>query len=219
MKLRRNTGSALFLAVLAITAPACESSEPAGPIIATVDGRPVYESVADSRIAGIAQLHGGDIEVALGEDWRVVVLRTLTDDIIVEIEAEERGVAVSDGDVDQALDDLRAAIGGGDEWEAWLAQNGIDEQEARRRLYLQESSSRVYRAITEGIEATEENAEAYYNANPDQFKDSGGTLPFIEVRNSLMDELTGDMQEAAFVDWLETRRDEVEVEVLADDWK
>lgn len=219
MKARRTTGAAVLAVILSAVIAACGSSDGSGPIIARVDGRPIHQSVADARIAGIGQVHGDDIAAALGEDWRTTVLRTLTDDIIMQIEAEARGVEVSNAEVDQELDDLRTAVGTDEEWEAWLTRNGIDEGEARRRLLLQETSSRVYRAITEGVQATEADAEAYYEANPDKFTTSDGLLPFLEVRNSLIDTLTGDMQEEAFADWLEQRRGNVEIEVLADEWK
>jgi len=188
------------------------------PVIAKVDGVPIHESQADARIAGIAAVHK-DITSALGPEWRSLILQSLVDDVLMAQEARRVGIDVIKEDVDASLDSLRSRFASEDDWKRFLEDQGIDQTELERRILLQLVGSRVYEEVTAAVAPTEDELHAYFEAHQSDFTVDGKVQPFLEVRNSIEDTLTKQMQDEAFGAWLQQRRSEANVVVVSDEWR
>ena len=194
------------------------ASSGSDPVIARVDGIDIRQSRADSRIAGIASMHG-DVEATLGPDWRSVILESLVDDVILQIEGEQSGLTATDEDIAAELADTQALVGDDEAWEAWLDERGIDDRELERRLAAQIVANRVFNHVTDGLQATDAEVRQYYDDHPDVFTTGDGLQEFAEVESLILEELTARAKDTGYRDWLSARRAEVEIEVLHDDWK
>ncbi|MEN8113312.1 MAG: SurA N-terminal domain-containing protein [Actinomycetota bacterium] len=209
---------AAVVVVLAGAAFALSRDRTPDPVIATVDGIPIHESAATSRVEGINTVHA-DAEPSMGPEWRAMVLQSLVDDVIMNREAEELGLDPSDKEVAAELDSLRSRFSSSDEWKQFLEDSGMNEDEIERRILLQMIGARVYNAVTGDIVVTDDDLLAYYEDHEDDFTVNGEVRAFLEVRSSIEDEVSKTLKDAAYGDWLERTRKEVVVVVVSDDWK
>lgn len=193
-------------------------AEDLGPVIATVDGRPVYLSEARARIEGLASVHG-DVAKTLGANWPQAVLQSLVDDQIIEAETEARGITVSDSEVAVALGNVEQMFPSVTEFQKWLDSQHMDMEELERRIELQTLAARVYTAVTVDATATIEDVRGYYRSHREQYVGvDGATLPFSAVRSSIREKLDKRAKDRAYGTWLEERRRQVKVVVVMDDW-
>ncbi len=188
------------------------------PLIAEVDGIPIRQSQADSRIEGIASIHG-DITTTLGSEWRATVLQSLVDDVIVQIEADRRSLEPTDADLEQAVADTKAMVGTDADWEIWLTDQGLDDEEVERRLTTQIRTNRVYDAVTADVTIARTDLEAYYEANLDQFTVDGAVRELSEVEEQIKVAVESMMRDRVYAEWIDARRAEVILEVVHDDWR
>lgn len=188
------------------------------PIIATVGGIAIHESAANSRIAGINAVHD-DAATAMGSDWKATVIQSLVDDVIMQQEAERLGVDPTSEEVATEVDALRVKFAEDGSWEEFLESQGMDEAEIERRVRLQMIGARIYNAATEEAVPTDDDLVAYYEANLADFTVNGDVRAFLEVRNSIEDEVTKRMRDTAYLAWIEGQRGTVTVVVVSDAWK
>lgn len=196
------------------------STEPLdlGPVIATVNGRPVYLGEARSRIEGIATLHG-DVEEVLGDDWHEVILASLVSDQVLREEAEARGLGVTDADIASSVAEVQEMVGEGQTFEGWLSDQEMSYAEFQRRIELQLIGSRVYLAVTEDVKVTGAEIRNYYQANQAEFTGTDGHVStLLEVKASIRDGLLKDKQDLAYAEWLEEAKADAAVEVVIEDW-
>jgi FKBP-type peptidyl-prolyl cis-trans isomerase (trigger factor) len=218
MKKRRPASIAVLLTAVIVIAVPLAACEDRGDVIATVDGVPIYAAQAEERIAGMTNLHG-DVEESLGADWRTDILRTLTDEAIIQIEAERLGISISEPQIQAEILSVMNVAGGEENWDEWLEANDLTEDSLSERIRRQLLAGEVFASVMNAVMPTDEQIETYYEDNVDEYTRQGEAIPFLEVRNSIRDRLAREMQDAALADWLNSRRAEVEVEVLGDAWK
>lgn len=187
-------------------------------VIATVDGIPIYESAANSRIEGINAVHE-DAATAMGSDWKQTVIQSLVDDVIMQQEAERLGVDPTPVEVDAEVAALRVKFSEDGGWDEFLESQGMTEAEIERRIRLQMVGARIYNAATEDAVPTEDDLVAYYEANQADFTVNGDVRAFLEVRNSIEDEVTKRMKDTAYLAWIDGQRGSVTVVVVSDAWK
>lgn len=83
----------------------------------------------------------------------------------------EANVVVTDEELAEAMDEVRASVPPGQELEAALAASGTTIEELTANIKEQLATRKFLESKTEGIEdATEAEAREYYDANPDRFK-------------------------------------------------
>jgi parvulin-like peptidyl-prolyl isomerase len=204
----------------ATTATATRSIEPLdlGPVIATVDGQPIYLGEAKARVDGLTTMHG-DLSSGLGEGWHDLVLDSLVSDKVQLAEAKTLGIEVTDADIQSAVADVTAVLGEGQTLDAWLIDRGISYAEFVRRIELQIVGSRVMAAVTEDVAVTGEEIRDYYRQNPTEFQGADGHVSaLLEVRNSIRDSLLKQKQEGVYAAWLEKAKSNADVEVVIEDW-
>lgn len=190
-----------------------------GPVIALVDGRPVYLTEAKTRVTSLAGVHTQDESPLAADDWQEQVLESLVDDRLIQAEAARLGIAVSDQDLASSVQGVIDMFPSLADYDAWLASQQMDQEEVERRLEMQLLSTRVYEAVTADVVVSEEQVRAYYDANPGEFATGNGdTAPFREVRVEIEAKLSGQMRDAAFTAWLDEQRESAEVEIVMTDW-
>lgn len=193
-------------------------SEPdRGPVIARVDGNPIYLTQAEARISGLATVHG-DVEKTLGPEWPQRILDSLIDDVIIQTEADRRGLAIPQEKVEGALAEIRNGFGSPQAFEEWLDAQEMDLAELERRVRLNLLAAEVYLDVTAATDVSQEEIREYYRKNREDFAEGDRTLPLLEVRNSIRDLLEKRERDGAFGAWLEQRHEQVDVVVVLGDW-
>lgn len=222
-------GSAAILVVAAVTLGTLAAlhrgpwaaDEPAvdlGPVIAEVNGDPIYLADARSRIEGISTVHG-DISEVLGQDWQQVVLQSLVDDQLLSQEAQELGIEVTDQDMETWYAEIQGSIGSGQTIDQWLVSQGMTRSEMERTIVRQIIGTRVFAAVTGGVDVSTERLREYYDAHIAEYTaPDGTTTPFPQVQASIVEQVKKDEEAAAYATWLEQQRQAATVTVLVEDW-
>lgn len=84
-------------------------------------------------------------------------------------------VEVSEEEVTATLDEIRASVPQGQDFDAALAAQGMTTEQFTANIKEQLAGKKFLESKTEGIEgATEAAAQEFYDANPDQFKKPEG---------------------------------------------
>lgn len=102
-------------------------------------------------------------------------VETILDELILtrwfEGEAVERGITVSDSEVDDQLEStIEQQLGGQKQFEQFLEQQGFTEDEVRERVRLQVLSGKIQEELVPAEpEVSTDEIEAVYDANADQF--------------------------------------------------
>jgi hypothetical protein len=189
-----------------------------GPVIATVDGSPIYLSEMRSRVQGIQQVHG-NFEQMFGKDWRHELLQNLVDDKIVEEQAAARGISVTDDQIAAHVAELRSNFPTGQAFEDWLASGQMTEAELASRIRLQTLASELYLKVTSGVRVSDAQLHAYYERHRDRYPGvDGNGAPFLAVRAQIKQDLEKEARDDAYGAWLETQRRDVHVVVVMPDW-
>jgi len=132
------------------------------PLAARVNGQPITLAVLNKEVA--RQIDGiravGDPIPADMNAERDTVLNTLIDQLLIEQAASIQKITVSDADVDAEIQQDIAAAGGKDKWTAWLAANGLTEDENRGRIRDALITNKMRDIVVGGIGSTAEEVHA-----------------------------------------------------------
>jgi hypothetical protein len=215
-------GSAFFLHVGPFARAETPAPQPLpqdlGPVIATVNGQPIYLGEAQSRMQGLSTVHG-DASSMLGKDWPDKILQSLVSDQIIRAEAKSQGISASQADMQEWLGQIRSMLGEGQTLEGWLAEQGITYQELLRRIELQVIAARVYNAVTTDVNVRGEEIRRYYRAHRSEFEGvDGHVASLLEVRNSLRESMLKQKQDETYAAWLEEEKGKANVEIVMNDW-
>ena len=99
-------------------------------------------------------------------------------------EAEEMDVEASEEEVDKKLEELKKQSFGGDEkkFQEALKKEGLTEEQARAEVRDRVLQEKLYEKVTEEVEVTDKDVEAYYEKNKSQFSQPASR----EVRHILV---------------------------------
>lgn len=176
---------ALVVALFAIVAVAqgLGDPSPSGDEIAVVEDAEDGNTVAvtqeqlDTELEVVATRQGLE-EVPPEDDPQFEALRDAAfGDLLLVVwvrgEAEERGITVSEEDIDAELDQIKEQQFNGNErrFQRFLEESGFTEESARERLELQLLSNSIQEdVIPAEPEVDDAQIEEYYEANPEQFE-------------------------------------------------
>ena len=198
--------------------PGSTPSKDPGPVMATVDGRPVYLSEMRSRVQGLQTVHGDFTEV-FGEDWPEKLLQNLVDDKIVEQQAAELGITVTQEEVRAHVDELRARFPTAQAFQDWLESGQMDEAELAERITLQTLASELYLQVTADVTVSGAAVHRYFKEHQEDYPGVDGEgAPFTAVREQIRDDLLKEERDRAYGEWLDAQRGLVEVVVVLPDW-
>jgi parvulin-like peptidyl-prolyl isomerase len=179
----RNTlivGGLVLLVVLilwgALTEPSAKGS-PSGDVVAVVNGQDVTKAEVDRSIAQAAKRQGltetPTPDSPQYKSLRDQAMNDLLDLYWIEGEAADLGVAVSDREVSDRLDQVKQQQFKGDEakYRKFLETSGYSEQDVRRRVALQLLAQKIQAKVNEDAgQASEADARKYYEANISSFE-------------------------------------------------
>jgi parvulin-like peptidyl-prolyl isomerase len=103
---------------------------------------------------------------------RDAIVRSLVEQAQFEIAAEELDVTVTDEDVEKRLDELKEQFFEGDEqkYKDELEAQGLTEEQVKSDLRTRLLSEKVFEQVTNEVEVTDEDVQAYYEENQAQFE-------------------------------------------------
>lgn len=189
-----------------------------GPVIATVDGDPIYLSEAEARLQGLTSVHTGGVQT-LGKKWQEGLLQSLVDDRIVQAQAPGLGVEVSPQDLSAQLIQIEKMFQTAQGFQQWLDSQAMDLNELERRIQTQLLTARVYTAVTANAKVDGGAVRSYYESHRDQYVSADGSISrFLDVRNSIRKTLLKKAQDRAYASWLTDQRQQVNVVVVDDNW-
>lgn len=189
-----------------------------GPVIATVDGSPIYLSEMQSRVQGIQQVHG-DFERIFGKDWQQTLLQNLVDDKIIEQQASAMGIDVTDEQVQRHVDELRSGFPTQDQFQSWLRQGQMTESELAQRIRLQTLATDVYLKVTSDITVSRDQLHAYYERHQAEYPGLDGQgAPFLAVKDDIRRKVEKRLKDAAYARWLDSERTATRVVVVMPNW-
>ena len=115
---------------------------------------------------------------------RNALVRSLVEQAQFEIAAEERGITVTDEELDKRLDELKQQFFEGDEaaYKAELEKQGLTEEQVLKDLRTRMLSEKLFEEVTTEVEVTDEDIQAYYDENKSQFEQPASR----EVRHILV---------------------------------
>jgi hypothetical protein len=190
-----------------------------GPIIATVDGQPIYLDEAQSRVKSLAGMHEGSQGPLTGSDWHDQVLQSLVDDRLIWEEAERRDIIVTDQELASAVQDVIDLFPTLADYQAWLESEQMDQSDVESRMELQIVSTRVFDAVTSEVHTSEAQLRDHYAANQASYTTpDGGAATFSEARAEVRDDVEQQMKDEAFISWLDDQRRSADVVIVLDQW-
>ncbi|NDL57133.1 SurA N-terminal domain-containing protein [Phytoactinopolyspora mesophila] len=173
-------------------------------IVATVNGQDIlkeefvttYEAQFE-QMAMQSQMSGEPVDE---EQLKEQTAENMINSELLNQEAENRGVEVSESDLDETLEELATenGLGSADEFMAALNEQGMEEEEIMSQL---ETQVRLDSLITEeagDIEPTEEELQELYDqaeAQQEELGEEGSELPpFDEVKPQLEEQAKADKE-------------------------
>lgn len=152
--------------------------DPSGDSVAVVDGQEISQEDFDRALAQAAarQGAGSNCQPPAEDDPQYEALRdeALNDVLDQEWilgEAEERGVSVSDREVQEEFEQTKNQnFKSEKEYQGFLRQSCFEQEDVDERVRLQVISTKIQEDVTsEAAEVSDADAETFYEANEEQF--------------------------------------------------
>ena len=167
---RRLRAAALAVA-LAMTVTACSNAVPSGAA-AVVDGEVIsldlLDRIVDAQAAGAGFDTSTDEGAVQVEDLTRTILGALISFRVTESVADERGVEVTDAEIDEEFDAQIGLSGGADELAGQIEGLGLTEEEFRDIILANQVRQRkLSEAIADEVEVDEATVQATFEERRD----------------------------------------------------
>ena len=196
MKLLRISLALLGTALVLVSAACGGSENVPGDAVAVVDGTEIPRSELDSLMAQAKKTYEAqdqDFPKAGTPEYQNVQTQYVK--YLVQLEefgkeAEERGIEVTDKDVDQEVQEFIKTRFDGKraDFEKALKEQGYTEKSLRQTFYASALSQKLFDAVTKDVKVPEADILAYYQQNQASY----GTPESRDVRHILVSEKEGD---------------------------
>ncbi len=142
--------------------------------VASVDGKVITREDLDKAIEELKQQYGESLPQPDTPEYAELqkqVAERLVNEEILWFEADKLSIEVSDDEINSQIDTYKEQAGGEEAFNQKLQETGTPldrlKDQVRKSLIFQ----KLYPEVTkDAAPVTDEQALAYYNANPDQFK-------------------------------------------------
>jgi foldase protein PrsA len=118
-----------------------------------------------------------------------------------EQEAEKRGIEISDDKVDKRIDQLKKQFYGGSDkrYQDVLKQQGLTEEQAREEIRATLISEELFKKVTEDVDVTDKDIEAYYNSHKSQYgqPESRDVRHILVQKKALADQIYSQLKSGA----------------------
>ncbi len=171
-------GVLVLMVVLVAATSGFGKDDPSGDSVAVVDGQEISQEDFDRALAQAAarQGAGSNCQPPAEDDPQYEALRdeALNDVLDQEWilgEAEERGVSVSDREVQEEFEQTKNQnFKSEKEYQDFLRQSCFEQEDVDERVRLQVISTKIQEDVTsEAAEVSDADAETFYEANEEQF--------------------------------------------------
>lgn len=145
-----------------------QAIEDGQPLVARVDGQPIFLDVYEGRVAQIEQALSRQQpedeldQIALSVELRQQVLDGLIEQKIIEQQADALGISISPEEVEAEAKTFMSELDPQTEFERWLENNGLTEAAFLADLQSQLIANRVFEHITQG-EADQEQKNRIFD--------------------------------------------------------
>ncbi|HDZ59349.1 MAG TPA: hypothetical protein ENH44_01020 [Actinobacteria bacterium] len=143
--------------------------------VAEVNGKVITREDLDQAIQEYKQQFGDQGMPAEGtdayKDFQKELVSRLVDEEILWSEAEKMDLNVTDQEIEDKVNTARNQAGGEDQLQQALEENNMTMDRFKESIRKSLLFQKIYPEVTKDApEVTDEEARAYYDANPDQFK-------------------------------------------------
>lgn len=163
---------AVLLAVSAVACAAIGSPHPAGAvtvnrIVATVDGQPITEHQLEAYLRAAGRTDPAQV----GDVERRRALDSLINDMIVQAETENLGMAPSADEIDNYIDQIKKRNNLEDEQlDKALEQQGMTRDRYRQQVGREiQRSALLARKVKATVTVTNEDVQKYFDEHPEEF--------------------------------------------------
>ncbi len=181
----------VFLVFTSIIFWGCGSPK-ADDVIGEVNGDPINRLEYDQQYNIIKFNYESQQSASLDEKANKDVIEQLKEqafnDLVLQSilhqEADKREIKISKEEIDNDLDYIKESQtqDNKDGYKQFLEKLELNEQQLRKQIETQQIYWKLYNEVTSDVKVGEDEAEKYYNDNPDSFKEPGG----IEISHILV---------------------------------
>ena len=179
--MRRTLSVALLLALVVLVPllAACGKEVPVGAIAAVGDGVVTQEQFDEIMEQAKAQYSSQEGAPAFPEEGsaeydqlKASIVKYLVQNAIVEQNAEELGVSVTDADIDEYMTQIVAQVGSEKKLDELLEEQNITREQLRKQVGAQLLLDAVRTKVYEDVEITDAQAKEYFDdpENAGQFQ-------------------------------------------------
>lgn len=198
MSILRVTITSLLVAALAIGTAGCARKE----VAARVNGEAIYKAELDQQVEKLKEMYPQMFEGADGEgrllEFRQQTLNSMINTILWQQAAEERGVTVTDAQVQKRIDELKAGFPEAAQFEQALEQSGMTLEELKDQVRNQILTEAL---ISPASEVSEEDVREFYEANKAQFTEAAAIrashILFNEADKALAESVLAQIRDGA----------------------
>jgi parvulin-like peptidyl-prolyl isomerase len=166
--------AALLLTGLVFASTGCSDTD----VAARVNGDVIKRSELDAQMQKSTEQFPDMFTGADGEgrllDFQRKLLDNMIDALLIRQAAEERGVSVTDEDVQAKVNELKTGFADDAQFAEALAQAGMDEQSLAEQVRDNLIAEKIITAITSETPVTDAEIEEYYEGNKQQFAEKAG---------------------------------------------
>ncbi len=185
-------------------------------VVATVNGVDIVGadlSTSINQIAATAQLQGVDTtDPSVQADIKLQAVQMLVNTELLEQEAGERGIEITDGDVDDRITALVQEIGSEEALNERMSALGIDQdtllRDVKSELLIQELLDQVF--TEKQITITDEEVTSLYESTT---AGDESAPPLAEVRSQVEAQIRTSKEQAALDEFISSLRLEAQVEI------
>jgi len=157
------------LAAGAIVTSGCSSKN----VVAKVNGDAIDASALDSQIEQLKTSYPNMFTGADGEgrliDMKTRLLENLINQKLIDQAAKDKGIKVSDADIQKQIDTLKSRFSDQAQFEAALKSSGMTVESLTAQLRQQAINTKLQDMLVSNAEVTPAEIKAYYDKNKVQF--------------------------------------------------
>ncbi|MBS3955988.1 MAG: peptidylprolyl isomerase [Clostridiales bacterium] len=172
MRFTRTVLASVVAVALFTGVAACGSED----IAARVNGEEITRAELDAQVERLRVQYGDMFEGENGDalllDFQRSLLASMIDAILMRKAAEERGISVTDAEIDEQVEGIKAGI---EDFDAALTEANMTLEDLRDQLRDQLVAQKLIEEIAGSEGVTAEEIAAYYEENTDQFTEAAAT--------------------------------------------
>jgi len=175
MKALRTVLAAILALGLALGLAGCGGDE---DVAARVNGEEISRADLDAQVEALKEQYPDMFTGADGEgrllEFQQRLLDNMINNVLIRQAAEERGIEVTDAEVDAEIENLKTGFETDEQFEQALAQSGMDLEALETQVREGMITDRLIATLSEDVEVGEAEIEEYYEANKADFMEYAG---------------------------------------------